>query len=188
MKLTLILSFMFVACSMHAQTIKELQSEIVQLQKQVATLQANKALALAPFVSVDARSQNGVAGPNITFSGANIHIVDGMGQTQLINGLGNLIIGYDELTPTMTVMSRAGSHNVILGRYSAWISTAFSNLIAGEWNLATDEGGFVAGYQNVSEALETSVLGGTNNLTYTDHSVIIGGINNQTMTPYQIAP
>jgi hypothetical protein len=96
MKLTLILSSMFVACSLHAQTIKELQSEIVQLQKQVATLQANKALALGPFVSVDPNAENGAPGPNITFSGANIHIVDGMGQTQLINGLGNLIIGYDE--------------------------------------------------------------------------------------------
>lgn len=147
---------MFLACSLHAQTNKVLQTEIAALQKQVAALQTSSVQALAPFAKVDLSGENGVAGPNIVFSGANIHIVDGMGQTQLVNGLGNLIIGYDELTPTMTVMSRAGSHNMIIGRYGAWISAAFGTLIAGEWNLATGVGGLVAGYQSVTEGLETS--------------------------------
>jgi len=40
MKLSLILSFtMLLACSMHAQTVKELQTAIAALQKQVAALQ-----------------------------------------------------------------------------------------------------------------------------------------------------
>ena len=48
---------------------------------EVAALQANKALALAPFVTVDPYSENGVRGQHITFSGANIHIVSRSGIT-----------------------------------------------------------------------------------------------------------
>jgi hypothetical protein len=84
MKLTLILSSMFLACSIHAQTIKELQTEITALQKQVTaeqaeitTLQSNSVQALVPFVTVDPNPENGVPGPNIVITG-------------------NLIIGYDE--------------------------------------------------------------------------------------------
>jgi hypothetical protein len=40
----------------------------------------------------------GVVGPNIVFTGANIHIVDGSGSTDdnggALRGLGNLVIGY----------------------------------------------------------------------------------------------
>jgi hypothetical protein len=110
MKLTLILSSMFVACSLHAQTIKELQSEMVQLQKQVEILQANKVLALAPFVTVGPNPENGVRGPHITFSGVNIRLVNGSGTTH-DNGtpivLGNLIIGYDEVPINATLPAGA---------------------------------------------------------------------------------
>ena len=62
---------------------------------------ANPALQLGPFVIVDPNPENGVAGPNIVFTGANIHIINGAGSTQGFygggNGLGNLIIGYDEV-------------------------------------------------------------------------------------------
>jgi hypothetical protein len=110
MKLTLILSSMFLACSIHAQTIKELQTEITALQKQVTaeqaeitTLQSNSVQALVPFVTVDPNPENGVPGPNIVITGANLHVVNGNGPTPwpngvtpASNGLGNLIIGYDE--------------------------------------------------------------------------------------------
>src|ERR1700693_4715627 len=119
MKLTLILSSMFLACSLHAQTIASLQSKIVKLQKEVAALQANKALALAPFVTVDPNPENGVRGPHITFSGANIHIVSGSGSTSdavytrgVTTGLGNLIIGYDEIPLVNWELNRGGSHNL----------------------------------------------------------------------------
>jgi hypothetical protein len=112
MKLTLIIASMFLACSLHAgETNAELQTEIVALQKEivglqkvVAALQANKALALAPFVTVDPNPENGVRGPHITFSGANIHVVSGTGATNdngTLSGLGNLIVGYDENPPVL---------------------------------------------------------------------------------------
>jgi hypothetical protein len=54
-----------------------LQSQVNALHSQLAVVQSNKALALGPFVSVDPNPENGVIGPNITFTGANIHIVSG---------------------------------------------------------------------------------------------------------------
>jgi hypothetical protein len=100
----LALSLLAIVASAHGQTRAQfdaLQSQVATLQKQVAALQANKALALAPFVSVDLNPQLGVPGPNITFKGANIHIVNGLGVTgsssYSSNGLGNLIVGYDEV-------------------------------------------------------------------------------------------
>jgi hypothetical protein len=79
--------------------IDTLQAGNTTLQKQLATVQSNHALLLGPFVSVDPNPEIGVMGPNIIFSGANIHIVSGSGATNdngNTTGLGNLIIGYDE--------------------------------------------------------------------------------------------
>jgi FtsZ-binding cell division protein ZapB len=79
--------------------IKSLKTSNATLQKQLATIQSNHALLLGPFVNVDPNPEIGVIGPNIVFSGANIHIVSGSGatnETASPTGLGNLIIGYDE--------------------------------------------------------------------------------------------
>src|SRR5215471_322684 len=64
------------------------------------------------------------SGPDdITISGANLHIVNGLGATDTVNGLGNLIVGYNEhRTPQICppgipcINERTGSHNVIVGR------------------------------------------------------------------------
>jgi hypothetical protein len=85
-------------------SISELQSEVKSLQNSNTSLQnqltaAHNVLALAPFVSVDPNPAIGVIGPNIIFSGVNIHIRSGSGSTDdggNPRGLGNLIIGYDE--------------------------------------------------------------------------------------------
>src|SRR6266446_3638022 len=79
--------------------VNSLQTSNTTLQNQLAAVQSNPALALGPFVSVDPNPEIGVAGPNIIFTGANIHIVSGSGMTNEGSnprGLGNLIIGYDE--------------------------------------------------------------------------------------------
>ena len=79
--------------------IKSLQTSNTKLQSQLVAVQSNHALLLGPFVTVDPNPEIGVIGPNITFTGANIHIVSGSGMTNdngNPRGLGNLIIGYDE--------------------------------------------------------------------------------------------
>ena len=79
------------------QQVSDLQASNAALQTQLAAVQSNPALLLGPFVNVDPNPELGVIGPNIIFSGANIHIVSGSGSTDdsgTPRGLGNLIIGY----------------------------------------------------------------------------------------------
>jgi hypothetical protein len=184
-KLQSIIASMFAAASLQAgePSIATLQAEITALQAQVKALLPLS--ALTSLVKVDPNPENGVPGPNIVFT-ANVHVVNGMGQTQLINGLGNLIVGYSEYDPHMTVMGRGGSHNLIVGKYHAWTGSSFGNLLAGEWNLAIGEGGFAAGYQSELVGLDATVLGGSNNVAGADHSVVLGGYNGGTSLAYQI--
>jgi hypothetical protein len=138
--------------------VSALQSQVASLQKQLND--ANSALALAPFVLVDRNPQDGVAGPHITFKGANIHIVSGSGATDdhgASIGLGNLIIGYDEPPPALGGTDRHGSHNLVIGRYHRFTYDAF--------------GGFVAGEANTISAPEASVLGGESNTAAVTQSI-----------------
>jgi hypothetical protein len=53
--------------------VAALQNQVTTLQKQLAAVQSNKALGLGPFVSVVSGLVDGVNGPHIYFTGANIH-------------------------------------------------------------------------------------------------------------------
>jgi hypothetical protein len=186
MKLTLILSSMFLACSIHAQTPAQLSPSNAALQKQVTALQAqvNQILKtqqslqaqittlhlspvqyLAPFVTVDYDVENGVAAPNITFHGANMHIVNGAGSTGSVNGLGNLIIGYDETPATLVSGDRGGSHNLVLGSQNKFTSAASSGIIGGTANL-------IAGANDI-------ILSGSGNSLSGGSDIILTGFNNQ---------
>jgi hypothetical protein len=181
----LVTSSLLFAASLNAQTEKELQAEIATLQAQVKALQGNSVQALVPFVSVDPNPELGVAGPNIVITGANVHIVNGMGPTPvsatpIINGLGNLVVGYNEWEAgAVPSPSRGGSHNVVIGRCHQFPATGFGNLICGENNTAKGEEGFVAGYFNTTTALYTSILGGRNNQTTASYSSVVSGASNQ---------
>jgi len=136
-----------------------LQTNNTSLQGQVTTLQnqlanAKNVLALDPFVSVDPNPEIGVIGPNITFKGANIHIVSGSGSTDdngNRTGLGNLIIGYGESKPPVPAFpilgpgDRRGSHNLVIGRWNRFTQAAFGGFVAGEANFTANEGASVSG-------------------------------------------
>lgn len=176
MKRILITLLTIVCITAHAQSPHQLQAQIIVLQKQMAALQSNNALKLAPFVTVDPNPQVGVRGPNITFSGANIHIVSGSGATNDNGnpfGLGNLIIGYNEDPGTqgtpLYAGQRSGSHNLIIGRWHKFFSTAF--------------GGFVAGDLNTIEGGSNSILSGYHNRTLSNYTAIVGGMFNQNSGP-----
>lgn len=196
----------------HAQTksqFEALQAQVIALQKQVTALQQNKALALAPFVSVDGNTQAGVRGPNITFSGANIRIVNGTGSTAIANGQGNLIIGYDEDTVTepnngvfgpiaLTPTDRSGSHNLVIGRWHRFNSSAFGCLVAGEGNSITGEGNSIVGGQgnnivngssgnvivgggaSTASGIRDVIVGGWGQSANSNCDVIVGGSGNET--------
>jgi hypothetical protein len=90
--------------------VSALQDQITALQATVTALQntvtsnnnvaQHPIYALDPFVSVNGNPVDGVVGPNIYITGANVHIVSGSGSTSdgsHRRGLGNLIIGYNEV-------------------------------------------------------------------------------------------
>ena len=165
--------------------VNSLQTSNATLQSQLATVQSNHALLLGPFVNVDPNPEVGVIGPNIIFSGANIHIVSGSGRTDdngNRTGLGNLIIGYDESQPPIAGFpplgpgDRGGSHNVVIGRWHRFIQAAFGGLVAGEANTISNDGTSVSGgAANVASGSYASVSGGWNATASGEGTNISGG-------------
>ncbi len=99
----------------------------------------------------------------IRISDINLQLVNGTDDTETTNGLGNLIVGYNELgNPTLE--DRTGSHNVIVGKSNTY----------------TSYGSLVTGWQNISDGVYTSVTAGNMNAASADFSAITGGLTNTT--------
>jgi hypothetical protein len=99
------------------------------------------------------------AGDLLTFSGMNVQVVGGSGQTAGVNGLGNLIVGYNENNVAAT---RTGSHNLVVGYDHEY----------------TSSGGLVAGWRNTVSGTSSSVLGGRLNTASENYSSVSGGMQN----------
>ncbi len=126
-------------------TAEELGIEIEQLKVQVEQL-----TALLANVTRE--------GNDITFSGVNVQITNGLGGTQTTNGLGNLIVGYNEIRGEVPDV-RSGSHNIVVGAAQNYASY----------------GGLVAGYYNTIAGPYASVSGGRSNQAFGDFSFVGGG-------------
>ncbi len=173
------------------------RSDLTALQNSLATVLANAALALGPFVSVVSESRNGVNGPNIIFSGANVHIQSGSGATDdggNLTGLGNLVVGYNEALSQQALEpgERGGSHNLIVGtghmfrQYGGFaagqessLRAAFAAVCGGIGNIAEADGASVSGgLGNVASGVGASVSGGLSNAATDEGASVSGGINN----------
>ena len=89
---------------------------------------------LENYLSVDEENHT------VLFSGANLQVVSGEGSTDApVNGLGNIIVGYDENTSD----DKSGSHNLVVGYGHTYSSY----------------GGFVAGQDNSITGAFSSVSG-----------------------------
>jgi len=115
-------------------------------------------------------------GNEVYFTGCNVNVRDGSGDTSgTPNGLGNLVVGYNEAP--FTPKPRTGSHNLIVGRwhgYSSW-----GTFLAGFDNLTTaSESSVSGGLSNQATATYASVSGGRNNLASGDRSSVSGGDSN----------
>lgn len=107
------------------------------------------------------------SGNDVYISGANLHVRNGLGSTinAGVNGLGNLIVGYNESrNQSNNPDVRTGSHNIILG-----VGMNFSRASS-----------FMTGVNNTSSGSFASVLGGTGNTASGTYSVVVGGYNNLT--------
>ena len=157
------------------------QSQVDALQAKVATLEAANATLTQTVgalqdklskVSYDATGVNGR--PTLTIAGANLQIVNGLGTTETVNGLGNLFVGYDEGGASQT-----GSHNVVLGTHQAF--TSYGGIAGGASNTLSGPGSVVFGGGNTASGSRSAVTGGSSNVASGAGSWI-GGAQNSDAT------
>jgi hypothetical protein len=129
-------------------------------------------------VSVRQGAMNGLPGPHIIITGANLHLRSGSGATDdtedeevgnvtTPRGLGNLVVGYNEARPSevragpLAPGARGGSHNVVIGA----------------WHRYSSVGGLVAGFGSTTSGPFASVSGGVGNTASGDSASVSGGRN-----------
>lgn len=128
----------------------------VQPRRLPWTAEQAEILSHLSIVYLDDGSGNAV-NKTIRLSGANLQVVNGLDETETVNGVGNLIVGYNE--PYGSQDDRTGSHCVVVGRALSYSSY----------------GGEVLGYRNKIEAEYASALGGWRNEAVGPYALIAGG-------------
>ncbi len=111
---------------------------------------------------------NGTSYKTVRFSHVNVQIVNGTGATDraengllLGEGLGNLIIGYNEQAPDTNVYPslRTGFHNLIIGKINNY--TSYGGAVFGKFNRITKKYATVTGgYDNEATKPYSSISGG----------------------------
>jgi hypothetical protein len=149
------------------QNFQALVNEINALLARVAALEAK----------LEAVTDNGT---DLVITDRNVHIRSGSGATDgAVNGMGNLIIGYNEDNGD----TRTGSHNLVIGPNHTY--TSFGGLVAGLNNNITGTYSSVSGgYLNTASGSYSSVSGGANNTASGNVSSVRGGENNTAPNRY----
>ena len=114
---------------------------------------------------------------DIFIEGANLHIrnTDENGSTNTINGLGNLIVGYNELRGTGD--DRNGSHNVVIGTKHNY--SAYGGLVVGQNNeISGNYASVSGGHDSIASGTWSSVSGGSYNQASRANSSVSGGRDN----------
>ncbi len=152
-----------------ATDITTLEGTVSAQAAQIGSLQTSAA-ALADkvqFVSV--------SGTEMYITGANLNIRNGLGATSEQNGLGNLVIGYNE--SSIIAEDRTGSHNLVVGPLHTYSS--YGGLVAGYQNALTKGYASVTGGRgNTASGYYASVCGGGLNSAAGSGSSVGGGSNN----------
>jgi hypothetical protein len=123
--------------------------------------------------------------PELVITGANLRIVNGLGRTDCgtdaepipncPNGLGNLIVGYNELRGFGDV--RTGSHNAVIGKEHSFSS--FGGLVVGLANSISGAFAVVSGgIRNTASGIVSVVAGGDENIAGDFGTMVCGGVVN----------
>jgi hypothetical protein len=113
--------------------------------------------------------------PEVVITGANLRLVNGQRATATANGLGNLLVGYNE--PREGENVRTGSHNVVVGQGHNFSS--FGGLVVGRQNEI--RGAFAAvsgGFDNTASGESAAVCGGIFNRASGGSAAVSGGFDN----------
>lgn len=168
------------------QALQDLQAQVEVLttaledaQQTIQTLQ-QQVEQLTQFMRVEESDLNGMKGPHLIIEGANLHIQSGSGATDEggnLIGLGNVVIGYNELPLTLNPGDRDGSHNLIIGREHRYQN--FGGLVAGFNNtISGPEASVSGGAFNTASGRVASVSGGRINKAFGFGASVCGGLDN----------
>ncbi len=184
-------------------TITSLQSNLAVAQTALAAVQGNSVLALDGYLRFE-RDARGYATAH--FAAVNVQVSNGtnvandLSGPSAVNGLGNLIIGYNIEATSGTVACSLGatyfnqtSCEADGGIWSNNFKTGSHNLVIGEQHNFGRDGGLVAGFHNTVAGRSSvsfgfnnrasgnyiNIVGGANNTASGIYSSISGGINNQ---------
>lgn len=112
-------------------------------------------------------------GKEVYITGANLHVVNGMRSTDTVNGLGNLVVGYNELREE-DPNDRSGSHNLVVGKKNGYSS--YGGVVFGLYNNAFGPFSAVTGGAgNRPHGFAASVSGGRDNVVTGEFAAVSGG-------------
>jgi len=184
LSLALIVSAIFFnAAPAHALTeaqqdaaIAGLQSAVSALQSKVNSQQTTINSQQTAINTLSAKLQYvTTTGHDMTLTG-NLHVISGAGATNAsVNGLGNIIIGYNELqSGSGAVNKRTGSHCLILGTQNNY--TSYGGIVAGQGNtIGGSYAGITGGFSNTAVGAYSSIAGGYGNTANGSYANIAGG-------------
>lgn len=125
----------------------------------------------------------------VRLTGVNLQVVNGLGATNgnptnpsidspvdATNGLGNLIVGYNEFLNGGS-NDRTGSHNIISGSFCD--HSGYGSILSGyDCNSLSDYGLVVGGRNNLASGDGACVVGGRSNEASGEYSIVCGGEQN----------
>jgi len=150
-------------------------SNFDDLPLRVAELESQVEALLALLGGITRLDDPNTGQDTLRLTGMNLQVVSGAGVTgEIPNGTGNVIIGYNELSPDAALDSRSGSHMLVVGTnnsYSSFggmvvgstntASGAFASVSGGVLNEATGPGSSVSGgFGNIASGIGSSISGG----------------------------
>lgn len=156
---------------------------INSLKNRVSELENSQVMALSQYISME----EDFRGPIVKLTGVNLQILNGQGSTETTNGLGNIIIGYDETFKTSIASYNFCSNTDYVDQsdceYNGYnwgashkIGSHF--LVLGTGNSYLTYGGIVAGQYNKAVGMFTNITGGVNNTASGEFSSVSGGVGN----------
>lgn len=175
----------------YAKNLTALEAAIRSLEEsQARTLSPEEEEILSHMSLVELDDGKGKKTKTIRISSVNVQIVNGLGATNgnpaqpddtgastATNGLGNLIVGYQEPRGAGDDNDRTGSHNIIVGAQNNY--TKFGGLVAGQGNRCTGPFSSVSGGRfNTASAIGSSVSGGRGNTASHFDASVSGGSDN----------
>lgn len=170
--------------------IATLQAKVISQQSQITALLASVASQAAAIVALEGKTRDMTrlvdanTGINtVRFTGVNLQVVDGSGVTAVavgsrpLNGAGNVIVGYNHRKGSPAIDTRTGSHNLIVGDLNNYSNEG--GLIAGIFNTISGQyASVLGGNVNTASGVACAVSGGRFNTASFEYSSVTGGVGN----------